>query len=232
MLKPKRLVSSVVLISLLLIAMTLIGRQYQANMHYVPINAQISRWADGVEHPTLEQWQSALSAIEVACRLQPNNADYILTKAKVLEWGWFLQYAKPEQLNELPQLYTLAQKLRPRWAQAYADEAWYWYFVAHNEQRSEQLLQKAYQLGPYVPEVLFRGLTVELQLWSTLQVEQRLRVFQKMKLLYPTDLRRRLVRLIQLNQQQKVACLYLRQQKDLPDWALRDINKQFCEGTR
>lgn len=229
MLTAKRTISLMVIVVLLSAVIALISRQYRANLLYVPVQNQIDRWAESTTKPTKEQWQQALVAIKQAVELQPLMADYQLTNAKVLEWGWYLQYAEAAELAALPSLYQSAQLRRPRWAQAYADEAWFWFFIGGQPQKSTVLLQQAYRLGPFVPEVLFRGLTIQLQRWPQLTISERAAVLLQLKTLFLTDMRRRTIQLIQLNKRQKVACLYLRQQKDFPASLLREANKQFCE---
>lgn len=221
-----------VLLALLGWGILAVWQQYRANLLYVPVQTQINHWADGASVPTKAQWQQTLEAIDEATQLQPRMADYQLTKAKVLEWGWYLQFAEPSQVSQLPSLYQAAQHLRPRWAQAYADEAWYWYFIGQQESKSLAALQTAYQLGPFVPEVLFRGLTVQLQRWPQLSLVDRAELFKQLKWLFATDLRQRLIRLVKANQREKVACLFLRQQQDLPRALLREVNTQFCEVQR
>lgn len=229
MLTAKRAISLLVIVVLLSAAMSLASNQYRANLLYVPVQNQINRWAESNTKPTKEQWQQALFAITQAVELQPLMAEYQLTNAKLLEWGWYLQYAEPAELAVLPSLYLSAQQLRPRWAQAYADEAWYWFFIAGQPEKSAELLQQAYQLGPFVPEVLFRGLTIQLQRWPELTISERSAVLIQIKTLFLTDMRRRVIQLIHLNNRHKVACLYLRQQIDLPPSVLREAKRQFCE---
>lgn len=228
----KRTISGVMIVVLLCYAIALVWQQYRAHVLYVPVQTQINRWADSTDKPTPQQWLQVFAAIDEATRLQPLMAEYQLSKAKVLEWGWYWRFAEPKQLSDLPSLYQKAQQLRPRWAQAYADEAWYWFFIGQNTATSTAKLNEAFQLGPFVPEVLFRGLTIQLQQWPELSVPERAVVLKHIKLLFETDLRRRLVELIRLNQRQKVACLYLRQQQNFADSLRREVNRQFCEVQR
>ncbi len=201
----------------------------QANSLVIPIQQQIQRWADG-EEPSHAQWQQALTQIEQAVALTPGQAEYQLTQAKVIEWGWYKGYATTETVAKLPLLYQQAMDLRPQWAQAYADAAWYWFFIKAQPERAFGYLTLAYQRGPYLPEVLFRGVTIELQAWPSLSTVQKAAVLQRIKLLYRSDLHGRLLTLLQRNAKSKLACLYLRQQVEFSTEQRQQITSQLCEN--
>lgn len=202
---------------------------FQANSLVVPVQQQIQRWADG-EEPSDAQWQQALTQIEQAVTLTPGQAEYQLTQAKVIEWGWYKGYATTETVAKLPSLYQQAMDLRPQWAQVYADAAWYWFFIKAQPERALGYLTTAYQRGPYLPEVLFRGVTIELQAWPSLSTAQKAAVLQRIKLLYRSDLHGRLLTLLKRNGKSKVACLYLRQQVEFSAEQRQQITSQLCEN--
>lgn len=204
-------------------------KHFKANSRMVPVQQQIQRWANGQE-PDHVQWQQALAQIQQAVNLTPDQAEYQLTLAKVIEWGWYKQYAEAERVAELPRLYQRAIELRPQWPQAYADAAWYWFFIEAKPDRAFEYLNQAYRLGPYLPEVLFRGLTIELQAWQGLTMTQKAAVLQRVKLVYRSDLHGRLLTLLKRSGKSNVACLYLRQQTEFSTEQKQQITHQLCEN--
>lgn len=222
-----------VLVLLLLMVLTVVVpeslRQFKASALHVPLQQQIRNWVQG-HPPTADQWQAALQDARLASQLQPTMAEYQLTLSKVIEWGWYLQYASADDVATLPAIYTNAIQLRPLWAQAYADAAWYWFFIGNNIQQSRTLLLRAYQLGAYTPEVLFRGLTIELRQWPALSVQEKKAALQRLQRLYGTELQPRLVQLVALNQKQRPVCLYLRNQPNLSVQQQRQVFNHFCKG--
>lgn len=202
--------------------------QHRANVLFVPVQNKIDLWANNLEKPTKEEWKEVLSYIDEAVSLQSSMPEYYLSKAKVLEWGWFLGLAVEEDLAQLPNLYKKAQQLRPLWGQAYADEAWYWQFIGHDDSKTSMLLSTALKLSPYIPEVMFRHLTVELRRWHLLTPQEKLTLYNNTKLLFTSSLKNRTLGLIRSNNKQHLFCLFFRQQIDLPARLVRDLESQLC----
>lgn len=122
------------------------------------------------------QFDDALAAAERAVELDGEHPHYLLTLAKVVEWGQFSGWSSlsHQQINGL---YDKAIALRPNWPNAYADYAYQQAFYQQNFTAAWSLLPTALTFGPYTPEVHRNVLAIGFAFWTGLTTAQRALVF-------------------------------------------------------
>ena len=150
-----------------------------ASAYHFKSRFYIDQWHEG-NVPTNLQYANALLAADYAYKIDSENAHYLLTLAKVMEWGVFSSLA---QTNSplFNQLYTDAIRFRPTWPNAYSDYAYNLAFIQHDLQKAWPYLVLAEQYGPYTPEVLHQILSIGFASWPNLTVTQKQLVFTTVK---------------------------------------------------
>jgi hypothetical protein len=81
--------------------------------------------------PKSLQYTNALLAADYAYSIYDQNPHYLLTLAKVMEWGVFAGLAKYHN-NVFNQLYRDAINQRPTWPNAYSDYAYNLALIQHD----------------------------------------------------------------------------------------------------
>lgn len=143
----------------------------QGNIQYYVVNDALQKWQKG-EVPTEEAYQQSLNAANRALESQPESAHYILTLAKVLEWGMHFHFETSAAERLIP-LYKKAISLRPEWPVAYADYGFVLAFWGNDLPGAVTQLQQAEYYGPFLPEVLRQQLVVGLANWDDMSTPDK-----------------------------------------------------------
>ncbi|RPA62638.1 hypothetical protein EGC86_05945 [Shewanella frigidimarina] len=146
-----------------------------ANAYHFKSRFYIDQWQQGAK-PTSLQYANALLAADYASSIDDQNPHYLLTLAKVMEWGVFSQLAQPNK-TVFNQLYIDAIIQRPNWPNAYSDYAYNLAFIQKDIVQAWPYLQQALHYGPYTPEVLHQTLAIGFAYWPSLTVIQKQTVF-------------------------------------------------------
>lgn len=205
-----------------------------ASVWYFKANNSIELWAKQPALFSLEQWQQASMATDQAIRLHPGHPHYLLTKAKVNEWGWYGGFMTSKELEQTEQYYKDAIKARPNWPNAYADYAYYLGVTQFRITEAFEQLQLARQYGPFQPETLLRQLAVGFLHWDKLNTMQKTNTLQALKQTvladYPLYGKARLI--VRETKQSKQACTFLTlHSKDFTPDIQKRIQKDFCTAT-
>lgn len=202
-----------------------------ASAWYFKANNALELWS---EYPTLfsqHSWQQASQAIDQAIRLDPEHPHYLLTKAKMHEWGWYGGWLTSKELEQTEQYYLRAIKARPRWPNAYADYGYYLGVTQFRITEAFEQLQLAKHYGPFQPETLLRQLAVGLLRWDKLNPQQKTSTLNALKnavlagkLIYGQALL-----ITRQAKQTQLACTYLTlSSKDFLLAMQQRIQKDFC----
>ncbi|MCL1046202.1 hypothetical protein Q4601_16930 [Shewanella sp. 1_MG-2023] len=159
------------LIVVLLAFLPLLIQKGVANAYHFKTLFYLKLW-EGNQQPSKAQFQQAKVAAVNAYSLDNSNPHYILSFAKVLEWGAYHQFYDID-VKKHSQLYMTAIKLRPLWPNAYADYGASLAFLNSDLDTAWPLLEKGLRYGPYTPEVLRQVLAVGFFFWPQLSVEQK-----------------------------------------------------------
>lgn len=165
---------SVAVIMLLLLVWQLPGLYTTAhgNIQYYVAADKLDKWQAGKEQD-LATYQLAKQAASIALSSKPDSAHYMLTLAKVMEWGIYLGF-EVKQLDSLLPLYENAIQLRPDWPNAYSDYGYALAFIGNDLPGAITQLKRAEQYGPFIPEVLHQQLTVGLANWGSLPIADKI----------------------------------------------------------
>ena len=223
----RRRFAIVVLLVVLLTALWQVGKAGIASLYYFPAAYALEQWQQFTAKPEVEALQSAQQHIGAALNLQPQNPHYQLVAAKINEWAWYSGMLSTAAVSQNEQIYLQAIALRPQWPVAYAD---YGYFLATVQQRLADAWQQfalAEHYGAYLPDVHQKILQVAFANWPALTVAQKAAVFRRVEHAIGGPLQRDTFRLIQLYQQQRQQCIYLRKKlADKPVWP--QVRQRLC----
>jgi hypothetical protein len=202
-----------------------------ANAWYFKANNSLQLWTEQPALFQLDSWQQANTAIDHAIRLHAKHPHYLLTKAKINEWGWYGGHITSKQLEHTEQYYRAAIQARPHWPNAYADFAYYLGVTQFRITEAFEQLELANYYGPYVSETLLRQLAVGLLHWDKLNPTQKsntLKALEKsMNAGYSLYSKARII--VKDAQQKPLACHYLTtRQKTFPSEIQQRIQKDFC----
>lgn len=202
-----------------------------ANAWYFKANHYLGLWTEQQALFGLDSWQQASLAIDKAIRLHPKHPHYLLTKAKINEWGWYGGLMTSKELEQTEQYYIQAIEVRPTWPNAYADYAYYLGVTQFRITEAFEQLRLAKRYGPYMPETLLRQLAIGLLRWSNLNPTQKTDTLQALKNAvqagYPTYVKALAV--VKETQQTALACSYLNSSKKAFTPQLhKRIQKDFC----
>lgn len=202
-----------------------------ASAWYFNANHSIERWSAQPATFNLGSWQQASLAIDRAIRFHPSHPHYLLTKAKMNEWGWYGGHITSEELEKTEHYYRTAIQTRPNWPNAYADYAYYLGVTQFRVTEAFEQLELAKRYGPYVAETLLRQLAVGFLRWDILNPTQKASTLDALKnaLLsgYAVYSKARII--VKDAKQMQVACTYLTMSKnDFPLDIQQRIQKDFC----
>lgn len=174
-----RRVVYMVLIVALLGLLPILLQKGLANAYHFKSRFYIDKWQQN-NKPTSLQYANALLAADYAFSIDSKNPHYLLTLAKVMEWGVFSKLAQPNDIV-FNQLYLDAIEQRPTWPNAYSDYAYNLAFIQHDINHAWLNLEQALVYGPYTPEVLHQVLAIGFAHWPNLTVSQKQLVFTTAK---------------------------------------------------
>lgn len=204
-----------------------------ASGYYFKANYYLDLWQRKPKTLDNHSWQEAAEAIQQAVERHPNHPHYLLTQAKINEWGWFAGIKTRDQIAINDQLYKQAIQLRPNWPNTYADYAYYLGIINFRVSEAFDQLATAKQVGPFMPETFQRTLSIAATHWSVLNVSQKaigLQALEQMvKNSYATY--RQAIQISQDAKLQRQFCIYLRVKKAqfLPG-TQKQIEKDFCKN--
>lgn len=181
-----------------------------ASAYHFKSKYYIDKWQQ-TDKPTSLQYSSALLAADYAYNIDSPNPHYLLTLAKVMEWGVFSSLAQPNN-QSFNLLYLNAIQQRPNWPNAYSDYAYNLAFIQQDLSKAWPYLEQALIYGPYTPEVLHQVLAIGFASWPNLSVEQKSLVFTTAKKSAAANWRMRndLKQLAQQYELTAVVCNYLK----------------------
>jgi hypothetical protein len=171
---PRNTVYGLMMLVLLALLPILLQKSLASAYHFKS-RFYIDQWQQGAK-PTPLQYANALLAADYAFSIDDQNPHYLLTLAKVMEWGVFSQLAQPNK-TVFNQLYLDAITLRPNWPNAYSDYAYNLAFIQQDMVQAWPYLVQALHYGPYTPEVLHQTLAIGFAYWPRLTPTQKQTVF-------------------------------------------------------
>ncbi|MGI2170503.1 hypothetical protein ACROAE_09945 [Shewanella sp. MF05960] len=200
-----------------------------ANAYHFKSRFYIDQWQQSAA-PTKLQYSNALLAADYAYNIDSQNPHYLLTLAKVMEWGVFADLAQ-DNTPVFNRLYLDAIEQRPHWPNAYSDYAYNLAFIQHDVDQAWLYLEQALVYGPYTPEVLHQGLAIGFSSWGHLTVEQKQLVFAvaRKSVMANWRMRNDLKQLATQYQLTSVICTYLKY--SIPSLNAVDeqwVNKDMC----
>ena len=225
----KRNATYVLMILALVSLLPILVQKGLANAYHFKSRFYIDQWHEG-NVPTELQYSNALLAADYAYKIDSQNPHYLLTLAKVMEWGVFssMSQSNPNLFNKL---YAEAIRFRPTWPNAYSDYAYNLTFIQHDLEKAWPYLILAEQYGPYTPEVLHQILSIGFASWPNLTVTQKQQVFKTAKKAATANwlLRNDLKKLANQYQLTPILCTYFSNMT--PRMATQDekwINQDMC----
>lgn len=192
----------------------------------------IDQWQLGNEVTAL-QYANALLAREQAVNADRLNPHYLLTQAKVLEWGVFANTATPNKAK-FNQLYKDAIALRPIWPNAYSDYAYNLAYFQQDLSGAWEQLEKAYIYGRYSPEVIRQALVIGFGFWQHLNVSQKQFVLEQALFAAQTNwsMKQELLAIAKANNLFIPICQYMKYQtQPIDKGSLQWINDRLCKGS-
>ena len=148
-----------------------------ASAWYFKANYYLELWVKNQPLLTEESWKQASEAIDKAIKLHPDNPHYLLTKAKINEWGWYAGLMTTKQLEQTETYYKEAIQARPSWPNAYADYAYYLGVTQFRISEAFEQISLAKRYGPYIAETSLRELALGLSRWPLLNSKQKADTF-------------------------------------------------------
>lgn len=233
-LHAKRL-SIVLLAGVTLWMLTLVWRAGWASMNYFQVQHWLYQWNSDSSQLTETQFQAADAAMQKVLQLEPEHPHYLLMMAKVQEWGWFKGYVATEQMAGVEQYYQDAIRLRPAWAVAYADYAWYLGSVQFRLTDAFTQIALAKQYGPYLDDVQHRTLAVAFSRWNYLTVQQKALAYQTLAKVVasPHAIYGKTLALVRNYQMQRLGCIYLRTQlRQASPLTEQRVQRDFCRSNQ
>jgi tetratricopeptide (TPR) repeat protein len=202
-----------------------------ASAWYFKANYFVELWVKNQPLLTEESWKQASEAIDKAIELHPKHPHYLLTKAKINEWGWYGDLMTRKELEDTEKYYLDAIHARHTWPNAHADYAYYLGVTQFRITEAFEQLDLAKKYGPYIPETMLRTLSVGLFRWSNLNAMQKANTLAALKnatqARYP--IYKEALRMVKETKKNDVVCIYLSGSKR--DFSLemqKRLRKDFC----
>ncbi|MCL1143242.1 hypothetical protein [Shewanella gaetbuli] len=202
-----------------------------ASAYHFKSNYYLDQWQSGKAIDEL-QYSNALLASDYAASIDGNNPHYLLTQAKVMEWGIHAGFAVANN-DKFNQLYQQAIALRTVWPNAYSDYAYNLAFIQQDLAKAWPYLQLAAKYGPYSPDVIRQTLAIGLANWQQLDGHQKQYILKTSVLAAQTDwkMRSAFKDLVTTYQLEKTVCLYIKFQKQpISESSVGWLNQYLCKG--
>jgi hypothetical protein len=213
---------------------TLVADKGLASAYYFKANYYLDLWQR--KPATLEQhnWQEAADAIARAVKYHSDHPHYLLTQAKINEWGWYKGFQTAEQIAINDQLYQQAIALRPSWPNAYADYAYFLGIVNFRVSDALAQLDKAWLYGPYTTEVFHRTLLISASRWALLNGPQKAQSFKALEQMVKNSYGsyKQALQISRGYKLQRPFCIYLQlKQAEFKPETNKLIAKDFCDNS-
>lgn len=230
-LKTKHFIILLLLVGLFWL-FTMVWRAGWASVNYFQVQHWLYQWNSDSSQLSEAQFQAATTAMEKVLALEPEHPHYLLMMAKVQEWGWYKGYLATEQMTAVESYYTKAIELRPAWAVAYADYAWYLSSVQFRVTEAFTQLQLAKQYGPYLDDVQHRTLAVAFSRWNYLSIAQKAFAYQTLAQVVRAHyaVYGKTLALVRTYKMQRLGCIFLRSQlNEATPLVSQRIQRDFCQ---
>ena len=206
-----------------------------ASANFFQVQNFLTEWDRNSELLTEERYQQAEQLMTLTLAKEPQHPHYLLSMAKVLEWGWFKGFRPASEMELVERYYQQAIELRPTWPNAYADYAWYLSTVQFRLTDAFAQLALADRYGPYTPQVLLQTLAVAFSQWTHLNPTQKALAYRALE--RSVDAHPRLynpvLKLVKQYQMERLSCIYLRaRQSSRPPYsalAQQRLQRDFCQ---
>ncbi len=228
----RRLLALVLLIGNLLLFVP-VWQAGMASANFFRVQFLLNEWDKNSDNLTPERYQQAQRLMEATLAKEPDHPHYLLSMAKVLEWGWFKGLRPASDMAVVESFYQQAIQLRPHWPNAYADYAWYLSTVQFRLTDAFTQLALAEQYGPYMPEVLQRTLAVVYSQWPHLNAAQKAMGYRVLAQSIEANPRlyNSVLQLVKQYRMQRLGCIYL-QARPAQYSALAEqrLQRDFCQN--
>ncbi|WP_153914798.1 hypothetical protein [Shewanella sp. TC10] len=196
------------LIIILLAFLPLLVQKGVANAYHFKSLYYLKLWEKHAKADE-EQYQQAKKAATYAYSLDNSNPHYLLTLAKVIEWGSYAEFERLD-VSFVTYLYETAITQRPLWPNAYADFGAMIAFSSGDIHKAWPLLLQGQEKGPYTPEVIRQILAVGFAFWDELTVEQKQQVIDVATIATESkwDVKLTLQSLVKQYEKDQVLCTY------------------------
>jgi hypothetical protein len=206
-----------------------------ASANFFQVQNFLTEWDSNTEFLTEERYQQAQQLMGITLAKEPQHPHYLLSMAKVLEWGWFQGFRPASEMDIVDRYYQQAIELRPTWPNAYADYAWYLSTVQFRLTDAFAQLALADRYGPYTPQVLLQTIAVVYSQWTHLNPTQKALGYRALE--RSLDAHPRLynpvLKLVKQYQMERLGCIYLRaRQSSRPPYsalAQQRLQRDFCQ---
>jgi len=205
-----------------------------ASANYFRVQFLLSEWNKNNETLTPERYEQAQQLMTVVLAKEPNHPHYLLSMAKVLEWGWYKGLRPASQMDEVESYYQRAIALRPHWPNAYADYAWYLSTVQFRLTDAFAQLTLAERYGPFMPEVMLQTLAVVYSQWPHLNASQKAMAYRVLaqsieanpRLYHPV------LQLVKQYRMQRLGCIFLQARAaEYSAIAQQRLQRDFCQSS-
>lgn len=206
-----------------------------ASANFFRVQFLLNEWDRSSDNLTEERYQQAQKLMEATLAYEPLHPHYLLSMAKVLEWGWYKGFRPASEMAIVESYYQQAIQLRPTWPNAYADYAWYLGTVQFRLTEAFDQLSLADRYGPYTAPVLLRTLSIVYSQWPHLNASQKAVGYRALarSLEANSKLYGPVYHLVQQYQMQRLGCIYLRARQSLEDpyseLAQQRLQRDFCQ---
>jgi Tfp pilus assembly protein PilF len=204
-----------------------------ASANFFRVQFYLNEWDKNADNLTAERYQQAVQLMEVSLSHEPDHPHYLLSMAKVLEWGWYKGLRPASEMAVVEDYYQHAIQVRPNWPNAYADYAWYLSTVQFRLTEAFAQLTLADQYGPFMPQVLQRTLAVVYSQWRFLNPTQKAIGYRVLERTIDANPRlyQPILQLVKQYQMQRLGCIYLQtRSSSYSDLAKQRVQHDFCQN--
>lgn len=234
--RPTWLKSSLLALVLALLVIMLLSQVWRAGLasaYFFQVQHSLTKWDNNPDQFTEQGFQQADLLMQRTLELEPDHPHYLLSMAKIQEWGWFKGFKPASSMGGVETYYQQAIALRPQWPNAYADYAWYLSTVQFRLTDALAQLALADQYGRYTPAVLHRSLAVYFSQWQHLSVVQKAQAYQVLARSITLNQRyyRPIRDLVVQYRMQRLGCIFLRKQVNSSALAEHRLQMDFCRAS-
>jgi len=204
-----------------------------ASANYFRVQFLLNEWTKNGDKLTPERYQQAQHLMAAALANEPDHPHYLLSMAKVLEWGWYKGLRPASDMAVVESYYQQAIQLRPQWPNAYADYAWYLSTVQFRLTDAFTQLALAEQYGPYMPEVLERTIAVVYSQWPHLNAAQKALAYRVLahSIEAKPPLYNQVLQRVKQYRMQRLGCIFLQARPaKYSALAQQRLQRDFCQN--